>query len=83
MTSSYGIYMLDNVNNNTFYRNSIASLTGGIVILATIILPLIIQEKKLLKRAEKIASLLKQEFKKQATQLIAQRFEWFIKKIFE
>ena len=44
---------------------------GGLVILQTIILPLIVREVKILKRAEKIASILKNEFKKRSTQLIA------------
>src|SRR3989338_9188244 len=31
-TRSYGIYIIQNVNNNTFYRNTISSLTIGILI---------------------------------------------------
>jgi len=44
--------------------------SGVIIILFTIIYPLIIQEKKLLKRAKKISSILKDEFKKKTTQLV-------------
>ena len=53
------------------YGYYLCFFAGGIIILATIILPLIIREEKLLKRAEKIVSILKDEFKKRSTQLIA------------
>ena len=53
------------------YGYYLCFFTGGIIILATIILPLIIREDKLLERAEKIVSILKEEFKKRSTQLIA------------
>jgi hypothetical protein len=35
MTGSYGVYLLNNVNNNTFYRNRISSLAIGIFINGT------------------------------------------------
>ena len=53
------------------YGYYLCFFAGGIIILATIILPLIIREEKLLERAEKIVSILKEEFKKRSTQLIA------------
>jgi len=53
------------------YGYYLCFFAGGIIILATIILPLIIREEKLLERAEKIISILKEEFKKRSTQLIA------------
>jgi PAT family beta-lactamase induction signal transducer AmpG len=53
------------------YGYYLCFFAGGIIILATIIFPLIIQEEKLLKRAERIVSILKEEFKKRSTQLIA------------
>ena len=53
------------------YGYGLCFFAGGIIILATIILPLVIREEKLLKRAEKIVSILKEEFKKRSTQLIA------------
>jgi MFS family permease len=53
------------------YGYSMCFLTGGIVILSTIILPFIVQEGKLMKRTKNIASILKEELKKRSTQLIA------------
>jgi len=53
------------------YGYNLCFFAGGIIILVTIISPLIVREVKLLKRAEKIASILKKEFKKRSTQLIA------------
>ena len=53
------------------YSYNLCFFAGGIIILATIIFPLIIREEKLLKRVKKITSILKEEFKKRSTQLIA------------
>jgi MFS family permease len=53
------------------YGYGLCFFTGGIIILFIIIFPLIIREEKLLKRAEKIASILKNEFKKRSPRLIA------------
>lgn len=53
------------------YGYYLCFFTAGIIVLITIILPLIIREKKPLKRTEKITSIIKKEFKKRAVQLIA------------
>ena len=53
------------------YGYYLCFFVGGIIILTTIILPLITRDGKLLKRKEKIISILKEEFKKRSTQLIA------------
>ena len=46
-------------------------ITAGLIILLTIILPLLVTEKKIVKERQKIASLLITEFKKKNTRLIA------------
>ena len=46
-------------------------LAGGSIILVIMIYPFLVKEVKILKKRPKIASLLKEEFKKRTTQLIA------------
>ena len=53
-----------------FYGYSISFLVGGIIILIIMIYPFLVNELKVLKKRPKIASLLKQEFKKRNTQLV-------------
>jgi MFS family permease len=53
------------------YGYSMCFLAGGIIILALMIYPFLIKKFKILKKRPKIASLLKEEFKKRTTQVIA------------
>ena len=53
------------------YGYGMSFLAGGSIILVLMIYPFLVKEVKILKKRPKIASLLKQEFKKRNTQLIA------------
>ena len=53
------------------YGYGMSFLAGGSIILVLMIYPFLVKEVKILKKRPKIASLLKQEFKKRTTQLIA------------
>jgi len=53
------------------YGYGMSFLAGGSIILVLMIYPFLVKEAKILKKRPKIASLLKQEFKKRTTQLIA------------
>lgn len=52
------------------YGYNLCFFFGGIIILIILVVPLITHEEKLLKRAQKISSILKAEFKKRTTQLV-------------
>jgi len=53
------------------YGYSMSFLAGGIIILLIMIYPFLVKDLKILKERPKIASLLKEEFKKRTTQLVA------------
>ena len=53
------------------YGYGISFLTGGSIILVIMIYPLLVKEVKMMKKRPKIVSLLKEEFKKRTTQLVA------------
>jgi len=53
------------------YGYGMSFLAGGSIILVLMIYPFLVKEVKILKKRPKIASLLKEEFKKRTTQLIA------------
>ncbi|KYK22324.1 hypothetical protein AYK25_02680 [Thermoplasmatales archaeon SM1-50] len=53
------------------YGYNLCFFTGAIIILVIIVVSLLIHEEKMLKRAQKISSILKAEFKKATTQLVA------------
>jgi PAT family beta-lactamase induction signal transducer AmpG len=53
------------------YGYGMSFLVGGSIILVIMIYPFLVKEVKILKKRPKIASLLKEEFKKRTTQLIA------------
>ncbi len=54
-----------------FYGYSIAFLAGSSIILLIIIYPILVKENKITKKRQKIAFILKKEFKKRTTQLVA------------
>jgi len=58
-------YIADNYNFSTMF------IAAGIVILATIILPLVIKEKKLVTQRQPILSLVISEFRKKNTRIVA------------
>lgn len=53
------------------YGYRMSFLAGGSIILIIMIYPILVKEIKILKKRPKISSLLKQEFKKRTTQLVA------------
>jgi MFS family permease len=53
------------------YGYSMAFLAGGSIVLFIIIYPLLVKEHTILKQRQQIASMLKKEFKKRTTQLVA------------
>jgi MFS family permease len=53
------------------YGYNFCFIIGSILILVTLIFPFVVHEEKLLKRAQKIVSILKAEFKKGTTQLVS------------
>jgi len=53
------------------YGYGMSFLAGGSIILVIMVYPILVNEAKILKKRQKIASLLKEEFKKRTTQLVA------------
>lgn len=66
---AFGTSVLSYIAGN--YTFSTMFIAAGIVILATIILPLAIEEKKLIKKRQPILSIVISEFKKKNTRIVA------------
>ena len=66
---AFGTALLTNIAQNYGFKTSF--IIGGILILTTLVLPLLIKEIKKYKERQKIASLLIYEFKKKQTILVA------------
>ena len=54
-----------------FFGYSLCFLTAGSIILVLLVFPFLMREEKLVKRAQKITTILSMEFKKRTTQLVA------------